>query len=367
MKNTFIYLISILLVGLAACTEDFNKDVAPPQSNEQEMAKSASVQLVAGSDLASPLVLGDLDEEALINVIKVSQAPAAVTEGATLSFVLEILPIHLYDDIWPTKTSVISTPIPSVTVGNGASVTVRDLDKILKTMFGKAPNPNSVMFNIITTVYIHIGTSTIKTEANHVGPITASVIPVEASATLYVPGNHQGWNPATAPQLYSENSDFVYDGFLWLDGEYKFTSAPDWDHDNYGVTAYDKLDPTGGNLKADPGFYHLKADLNTLTYQQTLTEWGIIGDATPKGWDASTPMTYDKALNEWVVTAPLEGGKEFKFRANDSWDINFGGTPEKLELNGGNIKIERSNVYTIKLRLSNGLFNSFQLIENLPD
>lgn len=361
MKNTFIYLISILLVGLAACTEDFNKDVAPPQSNEQEMAKSADVQVVLGSDLSAPLMLGDLVGDNIIdvlpiNVVTVSGTPA-IAAGATLSFALQIS---------KTESGSEFIDLPFQSLANGANVTVADLDVAVKTLYGKAPNPNLNTIYIRTNIYVHDGTQTLFS-TKVVGPATIGVIPVEASATFYVPGNHQGWNPATAPQLYSENSDFVYDGFLWLDGEYKFTSAPDWDHDNYGVTAYDKLDPTGGNLKADPGFYHLKADLNTLTYQQTLTEWGIIGDATPKGWDASTPMTYDKALNEWVVTAPLEGGKEFKFRANDSWDINFGGTPEKLELNGGNIKIERSNVYTIKLRLSNGLFNSFQLIENLPD
>ena len=55
----------------------------------------------------------------------------------------------------------------------------------------------------------------------------------EVSPYLYTPGNHQNWTPATSVKLYS--SDFMnYSGYLSLDGEFKFTSAPDWDHTNYG-------------------------------------------------------------------------------------------------------------------------------------
>ncbi|MDF9831755.1 hypothetical protein M2133_003129 [Parabacteroides sp. PF5-6] len=177
----------------------------------------------------------------------------------------------------------------------------------------------------------------------------------DISPYLYVPGNHQSWTPATAPTLYSAKMDLVYDGFVYLDGEYKFTSAPDWDHTNYGSGGEGKLSTDGGagNLNAAAGFYYLKADLGLLTYQQTKTEWGLIGDATPGGWDSSTPMIYDKGSNSWTLTTTLTGGKEFKFRANDSWDLNMGGTPTKLVLDGGNIKVAETGTYTITLKLSN--------------
>ncbi len=184
-----------------------------------------------------------------------------------------------------------------------------------------------------------------------------TIQPMEVNPLLYIPGNHQGWDPASAPTLYTENMDLVYDGFVYLDGEYKFTSAPNWDNTNYGNGGDGKLSTDGGagNLNAPAGFYYLKADLNTLTYQQTLTEWGIIGDATAGAWDSSTPMTYNRNANTWTVTTALEGGKDFKFRANDAWDINLGGSAGKLTFGGDNIRVNESGTYTIVLKITNAL------------
>ena len=53
---------------------------------------------------------------------------------------------------------------------------------------------------------------------------------------------------------------------------------------------------------------------------------GIIGDATPNGWDASTPMVQDPVdTNVWTLEVELFAG-EAKFRADDSWDVNWGAT-----------------------------------------
>ncbi len=53
---------------------------------------------------------------------------------------------------------------------------------------------------------------------------------------------------------------------------------------------------------------------------------GIIGTATPEGWDASTPMAQDPDNPDlWTIEIELADG-ELKFRADDSWDVNWGGT-----------------------------------------
>jgi hypothetical protein len=51
--------------------------------------------------------------------------------------------------------------------------------------------------------------------------------------------------------------------------------------------------------------------------------WAIIGAATPGGWSAGTPMTFDFCTRTYRVRLPLTAG-EFKFRANDAWTINLG-------------------------------------------
>lgn len=170
---------------------------------------------------------------------------------------------------------------------------------------------------------------------------------------LYVPGNHQGWAPATAPFVHS--TDFMnYSGFVSLDGEFKFTSEKSWDGVNYGAGAKDgtlSTDGGAGNLKAEKGFYLLKANISSLTWSAVLIQtFGLIGSATDGGWDTSTPMTFDAAKSEYSITAALKDG-ELKFRANDVWDVNLGGDPEHLTFGGANIAV-KAGTYKITLSLS---------------
>lgn len=181
----------------------------------------------------------------------------------------------------------------------------------------------------------------------------------EVSPYMWVPGNHQGWSPATAPQLYSANMDMIYTGHVYLDGGFKVNETPDptWvgDHGfDYFTTKSDNITASSdGNLVVDPGFYYLTVNMNTSSITAVQTVWGIIGNATPAGWDASTVMEYDKATNCWSVTADLVAG-EFKFRANNGWDINMGGSASKLLFNDGtNLFLSEAGNYTIKLYLSN--------------
>ncbi len=343
MKKTFIYMITLLTFGLTACDEDFNKDVAHPQANDKEEARGVDFQVALGSGLATPIELNNMEPESTIQAITVSTTPTDVAEGTTFTYRLEI-----------AKTEDFAEPveIAATTADKTVIVTVADLDEAVRTIFGKAPEARQ--FYIKTWPYVTTGTSSVLGTANIVGPATVTPISIPAEqAYLYVPGNHQNWDPATAPKLYTANMDMVYTGFVYLDGEYKFTSAPNWDSTNYGSGGEGKLSDDGGagNITAEAGFYYLSADLNQLTYTQTATVWGLIGDATPGGWDASTPMQYDRASNTWTVTTDMTTGT-FKFRANDGWDINLGGDVKNLTFGGDNINIEAGN-YTLTLKLTN--------------
>lgn len=178
----------------------------------------------------------------------------------------------------------------------------------------------------------------------------------QVSPYMWVPGNHQGWSPATAPQLYSSKMDMVYTGHLYLDGGFKVAETPAWGKDHgfdYFTTHSANISADNdGNLQVESGFYYMTVDMTTSSISAVKTEWGVIGSATVGGWDASTDMVYDKSTNCWSVTTDLVAG-EFKFRANNGWDINMGGSLNKLVFNEGNISLSEAGSYTIKLYLSN--------------
>lgn len=179
----------------------------------------------------------------------------------------------------------------------------------------------------------------------------------ETYPVLYVPGGYQGWDPTkTNTVIASANGDGKFEGYLnFTDAntEFKFTDGPSWNV-NYGDTGADGgLDQGGDNIKAaEAGFYKIDVDLTNLTYTLLKTSWGLIGNATPGGWDSDQDLTYDAATNSWSILVDLVPG-DIKFRANDGWDLNYGDTGKDglLERNGDNIPIASAGKYKVTLFL----------------
>ena len=171
---------------------------------------------------------------------------------------------------------------------------------------------------------------------------------------LYTPGNSNGWNQG-ASQMLSTTDYANYFGYVFLNGEFKFTDAPDWDHTNYGNSGTDGVlstDGGAGNLSVPAaGLYWVHVNTASLTYETTLVETiGVIGDATPGGWDASTALTPSDDFLTWTGEVTFGTG-EFKFRANNGWDINLGGQLQDLAQDGANIASPGAGTYTVTLNL----------------
>lgn len=177
----------------------------------------------------------------------------------------------------------------------------------------------------------------------------------KAYPVRYVPGDHNGWSHDDNNVIASVNSDDNYEGYFWMtDGSgFKITADNTWD-ENYGDNEPDGvLDQNGSNIGVSgDGYYKLYVNWATKAYTFEKTEWGIIGDATPGGWDGDTNMEYDAETGEWVIITNLSAGK-LKFRANDGWDINYGdnGADGILESGGADIDVLEPAKYEVRLKL----------------
>ena len=206
--------------------------------------------------------------------------------------------------------------------------------------------------------------------------LTFTLLEIVQSPRIAVPGNHQGWDPPTAPQLEaSSTSTTDFEGYVWLDGNHKFV-GPDgngdfnWGNIDWGdasgvAGSYTELLAVDGEgdigAPSGAGHYFVQADIFALTYSEIKYDWAVTGDATPLGWPPSpdpTPgedhdMTYDAITDTWTITLDLTAG-QLKFRANDDWGWNYGDTgPDgSLENNGDNLIIDTAGNYTIVLDLS---------------
>ena len=168
---------------------------------------------------------------------------------------------------------------------------------------------------------------------------------------LYMKGDANGWDGYD----YLAGDDGVhFTGFMYLNQNgFKFTTAPDWSGTGYGAN-FDTA-PNAPDIKmTEPaGYYKVEVDLSEKTYKLTpITSIGIIGAATPGGWDADTDLTYNKTERCWEVKDIKLKAGECKFRANHSWDDpnpNWGGTLDALVQKGDNIKVAEAGTYDIKL------------------
>ena len=189
---------------------------------------------------------------------------------------------------------------------------------------------------------------------------TVQVIPNDiAVSLLYVPGDYQGWSPSSAPPLASTDG-LSFDGYVNMTSTngFKLTSAPDWNHTNYGDGGGSgklSADGSAGNLTVPAqGYYRLQANTGALTWSATLTNWGIIG-AAGNGWDdgKDVALTFDATTNTWVINSISLKADKFKFRANGKWDINLGGEPSKLTYGGADILVSEAGNYKVVLDLTN--------------
>ena len=191
-------------------------------------------------------------------------------------------------------------------------------------------------------------TLTLSTEGNHTAVFTeTSGAGAQYSDFIYYAGSANGWDATVSPMAHE--GDGLYRGWYYVlpvNEEAEMWGFKFVDGSWYGDAGDGKLSTEGGNINIEEGFYMLVADMANLTYSATPATIGLIGDATPGGWDADTEMRFDTEQGCWIYTGDFGEGK-FKFRANHDWGFNWGGDLTNLMNNGADISIE-PGTHTIK-------------------
>ncbi len=146
---------------------------------------------------------------------------------------------------------------------------------------------------------------------------------------------------------------------------FKFAEYPSFMGRNWGDNEPDgKADEFGSNIAfAAPegeAFYKVTFNDKTRAYKFDFLRYpsiGIIGSATPGGWDTETQMT-DKGGGVFEITMDFVAG-EAKFRANNAWDTNWGAVdfPTGVGVqNGPNIPVPAGR-YKVTFKPGTGEYN----------
>ncbi|MBI2730802.1 MAG: SusE domain-containing protein [Sphingobacteriales bacterium] len=256
-----------------------------------------------------------------------------------------------------------ASPVKSENIGTERkkSYTTGDLNKLLLLSGFPAGSASQVLVRVKSEI---TGVSTVAPQYSNVVTLTITPYLVKVEyPSLYVPGNYQGWAPDKAKKIaaFNASNDKFYEGYVYFsidNNEFKFTDAPNWNNGIFGDNGDGTtgiIQSPGNNIKvATSGYYWLKCDLKNKTWTATRTEWGIIGSSIPPyDWSTDVNMTLDQNTGIWSVTGDFKAG-DYKFRANDKWDINYGDKDSDgiLDFNAANLKLAADGKYKIELDLT---------------
>lgn len=236
-----------------------------------------------------------------------------------------------------------SIPILSGVQDTLLKITVSDLNGVLLKKL-PADQVSSVDFRIRSVLSIDAGTG--------YKPMIYTSQVSTANVTVYGLPRLDLLNSGITQKIESALGDGKYTGFVKLDATKPFTLKNPDSNTTYGVS--------GGGLGVNgtpipvsaSGWYKLSANINALTYTLDPYMVGFVGSATPNGWNSpDQKMDYNPQTGTWNITITVITG-EFKFRLNDAWSVNWGGTPSNLVFNGSNLAITAGN-YTIALTITN--------------
>ncbi|AKU69684.1 Outer membrane protein SusF domain-containing protein [Prevotella fusca] len=321
MKKLLIMASAALL--LASCGSDEYEAWSAPQSNSAET--TSTVTLTVGE--ASAIDFN------------------TVTADSVQLFVPKVVSTHPVASQSLTALLTYNGKTATLNASESGKVKSTELVSAVENLYGKNGDLHKVAVTVTDKVKLVRGEGFSLTQN-----VTASVTCVAPAFTqyLYMSGDANGWSFSNP--LYSAAGDGKYTGFMYLNQNgFKFATQQDWNGTDYGTGLVEK----GSNIvMTEPaGFYKVDVDLTSqaLTYT-AINRVGVIGSATAGGWDSDQAMTYNAAEKCWEIKGITLTEGEMKFRANNAWELDWGGSLADITYKGDNIKVAAGK-YNIKLYL----------------
>lgn len=326
--------VALVALALASCDNGDYTDWVLPEQN-------APVEAVKGEMTAAAATTETID--------------LAKVEGETVKLVNATIPAGATVESYKVTLANAEGATYDVYADAEGNAKVEDLNNAVINLF----NREAVARELTATVSANVTVKGQQGEAvvaYAAAPFAVKLqcIAPKYSEYLWTPGNGNGWNQGNSDLLWSPNADGIYTGFVYVDGGFKFTNAPDWDHTNYGGSL-EAIDAAGGDLSLEKGVYYFTVDLVHGTASSTKIEFvSLIGDFN--GWGSDTDMTWNEGDHCYEVSGAGVTAAGWKFRFNHDWGLNLGGaTLDNLVPNGDNICVAGNTVKLYPFYRSGGV------------
>jgi len=177
--------------------------------------------------------------------------------------------------------------------------------------------------------------------------LAANTYSIEEFSWGVVGSGYNDWGNAgpDAKFTYDYVTDTFKVGVKLIDGEIKFRKNNQWTEDFGDNGADGTLEAGGDNLVVTAGFYAITLDFNAGTYTIEATDiYGVVGSGYNDWGNAGPDFSFTPLSNGiWVAEiVPLVDG-EIKFRVNEEWTSDYGGSAGTLAAGGSNIPVTAGN------------------------
>jgi starch-binding outer membrane protein SusE/F len=351
MKNIFKSLLTLsLITGLVSCEDEQDLLFVTPEASFEILSPASGEGTVLNAD--TPLNPG------------LSLTWDEANYGTTPTSINYVVEIDKTGDEFDTPLVLTSTTNTFVTITSDA------LNSAVSSV-GLTPfTQGSIDVRISASVGTTGGEQVYSTVINYLVTPYSTELPM-----LAIPGNHQGWNPPTAPRIASSAfGQTDYEGYIWLDGGFKFVAPDAAGNYNWGNTDYGDdgsfsgvLVETGeSDCTATMGYYRVRANTTAGSWSADSVNWGMIGSATPTGWDSDTDLIYNATTMKLEISSIALVPGAFKFRGNNDWGNGFDlGTinADGYLVDGGDLTFDgAAGNYKVILDLSNPRKFTYELI-----
>lgn len=367
MKKILLYsLLGATALFNAACDEDFNEDVVPPQEwNQEEAIQIPSFKAEGVENLDLNKIEGDS-----VVAIKTTCDVSLLPEGSTIGNYRVTFTADKED-----------AKAVTIKASNNCNMAIKDLQAMIENDYGKRPEIHKYNAVVYANIITNGQASLLKSETSlSVSPKVPFI-----DTKYYLIGDMVGWTQEQMIPLNHSNKDVYSDPLFTI----IFTTTKDnqcwkiipennikrgniWIEDAQGVVGVEKDGDTSlkGQLVAKPkvgagkiekaGMYRMNLNMMDYTYSitQIAPEYYLVGDF--KGWgnNAETDMTctlYPKDAMHQSFTTKHSGNGNIKVWLGSEfgdWAKIMGTEIDgdnsltgSFKINGGAIQCPEPNVY----------------------
>ncbi|MCW4468208.1 SusE domain-containing protein [Flavobacterium sp. MFBS3-15] len=349
MKNIFKSLIAAVLItgGFASCEDEQEIKYLSPEGSFQILSPETGGSIVLNGDTPDNPGLAMVWED------------ISYGNPTEVSYTIQI----------DVTGNDFATPRDIATVPGGATyktITMAELNNAALAMELPVDEASSIDIRVKSWVGSNGSMEAYSNVITYIITPYSVTIPVQDLFLVGAATEH-GWseNAFNAP-LFRDHANqnlYRFTGYFAADGFKVLSKRGAW-HPQYGSASAGVLGVSGEDGSNEPGqimvpaagYYTFTMNTDEMTYSlepftvdpvtmPVFTSVGIIGAATPGGWDNDTNMTNTtQQPHLWRLQTVALTAAAVKFRANDSWDLpgNWGaGTAPiqgQMSENGGDFQ-----------------------------